>query len=76
MLEPTISVSQVDSHLEKLSQIGKQFQGKNYALMKTILQDIYLSMTALEIKWITRIILKNLKLCIEPKFFFDSYHKW
>ena len=64
--------------MQNLSDIGKSSQGKGKDLekMKTILCEIYLSMTSIETKWITRIILKNLILSIEPKFFFDGFHGW
>lgn len=62
--------------MENLSIAGKSSQGKDLKHMKQILTELYLSMTSIEAKWITRIILKNLSLCIEPKFFFDSFHGW
>lgn len=59
-----------------LSDVGKSTIGKDQIKMKNVLSDIYLSMTSLEAKWITRIILKNLLLSIEPKFYFDAFHGW
>lgn len=62
--------------MHSLSDIGKSTLGKDQVKIKNVLSDIYLSMTSIECKWITRIILKNLLLSIEPKFYFDSFHGW
>ena len=62
--------------MHSLSDIGKSTLGKDQVKIKYVLSDIYLSMTSIECKWITRIILKNLLLSIEPKFYFDSFHGW
>lgn len=62
--------------MQSLSDIGKSTLGKDPIKMKGVLSDLYLSMTSIECKWITRIILKKLNLCIEPKFYFDSFHGW
>lgn len=62
--------------MQSLSDIGKLTLGKEPIKIKNVLSDLYLSMTSIECKWITRIILKNLLLSIEPKFFFDSFHGW
>lgn len=62
--------------MQSLSAVGKSSQGKETEKMKNILCEIYLSMTSIEAKWITRIILKNLMLSIEPKLFFDAFHGW
>ncbi len=76
MINPKITIIKVNDLLETLSSTGKSSQGKDSNQIKTILSEIYLSMTSLESKWITRIILKNLLLSIEPKFYFDSFHGW
>ena len=73
MINPSITISKVDSLLETLSNKG---QGNDFIKVKSILSELYLSMTSIETKWITRIILKNLHLSIEPKIYFDSFHGW
>lgn len=73
---PVITISKIDELIRNLSEIGKSSQGKDFEKMTPVLNNIYLSMTSLETKWITRIILKNLMLGIEPKFFFDAFHGW
>ena len=67
---------QIDLLMQNLSDIGKSSQGKETEKMKNTLYELYLSMTSIEAKWITRIILKNLMLSIEPKFYFDAFHGW
>lgn len=76
MVAPSVTISQIDVLMQNLSDIGKSSQGREPEKMKNILGQIYLSMTSIETKWITRIILKNLVLSIEPKFFFDAFHGW
>ena len=76
MVAPSLTISQIDLLMQNLSDIGKSSQGKEPEKMKNILCEIYLSMTSIEAKWMTRIILKNLMLSIEPKFFFDAFHGW
>lgn len=41
-----------------------------------LIQRLYSRLTSKEVKWITRIILKDLRLRIEPKVVFDSFHGW
>ena len=67
---------QIDLLMQNLSDIGKSSQGKETEKMKNTLYELYLSMTSIEAKWITRIILKNLMLSIKPKFYFDAFHGW
>ena len=69
-------MSQINLLMQNLSDIGKSSQGKETEKMKNTLCELYLSMTSIEAKWITRIILKNLMLSIEPKFYFDAFHGW
>lgn len=76
LVNPKLTIFQVDNLMKNLSEIGKSTLGKDSLKIKEILTEIYLSMTSLECKWITRIILKNLILCIEPKFYFDAFHGW
>lgn len=71
-----MNILQVNRLLQNLSEVGKASQGKDFHKMTRVLNEIYLSMTSLEIKWITRIILKNLLLSIDPKFYFDAFHGW
>lgn len=76
MTNPTITIARVNDLMQSLADVGKSTLGKDTIKMKVILSDLYLSMTSLETKWITRIILKNLLLSIEPKFYFDAFHGW
>lgn len=41
-----------------------------------VLAELYLKVTSREAKWLTRIILKDVLLNIEPKVFFDAFHGW
>lgn len=75
-MNPTITISSVNNLMQSLSDVGKSTLGKDMIQMKSVLSDLYLSMTSLEAKWITRIILKNLLLSIEPKFYFVAFHGW
>ena len=76
VIAPNLTISRIDALIQRLSDVGKSSQGKETEKMKSILCEIYLSMTSIEAKWITRIILKNLMLSIEPKLFFDAFHGW
>ena len=76
MVTSSLTISNIDLLMQRLSDIGKLNQGKDLEKLKNVICEIYLSMTSIEVKWITRIILKNLMLSIEPKFFFDAFHGW
>ena len=76
MINPSLTIHQVDCLLNNLSEIGLSSLGKELNSFKLVLCNIYLSMTSIECKWITRIILKNILLSIEPKIYFDSFHGW
>ena len=76
MATSSLTISNIDLLMQRLSDIGKLNQGKDLEKLKNVICEIYLSMTSIEVKWITRIILKNLMLSIEPKFFFDAFHGW
>lgn len=75
-MESTITINRVNTLLDDLSSTGKSSMGKDFKSLSAILSQIYLSMTSLECKWITRIILKNICICVDPKFYFDSFHGW
>ncbi len=63
---PMLNVSEVNVLLDELARDPNELT----------LNKLYRSMTAIECKWLTRIILKQLALNIEPKIYFYAFHGW
>ena len=63
---PTLKISEVNVLLDELASNASE----------ATLNKLFRSMTSIECKWMTRIILKQLSLNIEPKFYFYAFHGW
>jgi ATP-dependent DNA ligase len=63
---PTLIIFEVNALLDTLASDANE----------STLNKLFRCMTSLECKWITRIILKQLALNIEPKFYFYAFHGW
>jgi len=76
-LESTLTVKQLNELLDELvscNRISAGFTQFDAAKGCSILQKLYKNMTSREIRWIFKIILKDLQIKVEPRVFFDAFH--
>lgn len=78
-LQPNLTINEINAHLDSLITCKKMSQGfTTFHVEKgtVVLSGLYMKVTSREAKWLTRIILKDLLLNIEPKVVFDAFHGW
>lgn len=78
-LESTLTVKQLNELLDELvssKRVSAGFSQFDAVKGRPILQKLYQNMTSREIRWLTKIILKDLQIKVEPRVFFDAFHGW
>lgn len=77
--QATMSLKELNTILDEIVEckvFKNGFTNFDAMIGVPIIQRLYSKLTSREVKWATRIVLKDLRLRIEPKVFFDSFHGW
>ncbi len=77
--QPNLSILAVNELLDSLiacKKMNNGFTSFDFTKGRQHIESLYRNITSVECKWITRIILKDLLLRIEPKTVFDAFHNW